>query len=161
MADDSYTVERSVTIDAPPAAVYEQIADFHNWTNWSPWEDVDPRLNRTYSGAEAGTGAVYRWSGNRKAGQGQMTITDATEPSTVCIDLVFEKPWKAQSDTVFNIRPDAAGSEVTWSMTGRKTTVTKVMGIFKSMDKLIGPDFEKGLARLKATTEQSTHEGGR
>ncbi len=154
MADDTYTVERSVTIEAPPERIYEQIADFRNWTSWSPWEEVDPDLQRTYSGADSGTGAVYRWSGNRKAGRGRMEITDATEPSRVRIDLVFEKPWKARSETLFTIQPDGSGSRVTWTMTGQKTRMTKVMGIFTSMDKLVGPDFEKGLARLKATTEK-------
>jgi uncharacterized protein YndB with AHSA1/START domain len=155
MADDTYTVERSLTIDAPPARIYEQIADFHHWTKWSPWEDVDPELKRTYSGAESGTGAVYGWSGNRKAGQGRMEVTDATEPSRVQIDLVFEKPWKARNDTTFTIASQGSGSLVTWSMTGKKSLMTKVMGVFKSMDTFLGPDFEKGLARLKATTESS------
>ena len=154
MADDSYTVQRSTTIAAPPSRVYGEIVDFHNWTKWSPWEDVDPALKRDYSGAGSGPGAVYSWSGNRKAGQGRMTITDATEPSTVRIDLVFEKPFKARNDTVFAIQPDGAGSRVTWTMTGKKTLMTRVMGVFKSMDSLVGPDFEKGLARLKAATEK-------
>jgi hypothetical protein len=156
MADDTFTVERSVTIDAPPAHIYDQIANFHNWTSWSPWEDVDPGLKRAYSGAESGTGAVYGWSGNRKAGQGRMEITDATEPLRVRIDLVFEKPWKARNDTLFTIAPEGSGSRVTWSMTGKITLMTKVMGIFKSMDKFLGPDFERGLARLKSTTQNST-----
>jgi uncharacterized protein YndB with AHSA1/START domain len=154
MADDTYTVERSVTVDAPAERIYEQIADFHNWTNWSPWEDVDPELKRSYSGAEAGTGAVYGWSGNRKAGQGRMEITEATQPSHVQIDLRFEKPFKARSDTQFTISSEGSGSRVTWTMVGQKTFMTKVMGIFTSMDKMIGPDFEKGLGRLKTTTEQ-------
>lgn len=156
MADATYTVERSLTIDAPPSRIYEEIADFHQWTHWSPWEGLDPQLERTYSGAESGTGAVYEWSGNRKAGQGRMEITDATEPSRVQIDLVFEKPWKARNDTVLTIQPEGSGSRVTWLMTGKKTFIIKVMGIFKSMDKLLGPDFEKGLADLKATTEKSS-----
>lgn len=155
MADDTYTVERSVTIAAPPERIYDQLANFHNWTNWSPWEDVDPELKRTYSGAESGTGAVYGWSGNRKAGQGRMEITDAIAPSRVQIDLRFEKPWKARNDTTFTIQPEGSGSRVTWSMIGKKTLMTKVMGIIKSMDKLVGPDFERGLTRLKATTENS------
>jgi len=154
MADDTFSVERSVTIDAPPVRVYDQIANFHNWTNWSPWEDTDPELRRTYSGAESGTGAVYGWSGNRKAGQGRMEITDATESEGVQIDLVFEKPWKARNDTRFTIAPEGSGSRVTWSMTGKNTFMTKVMGIFKSMDTFLGPDFERGLARLKTTTEK-------
>jgi uncharacterized protein YndB with AHSA1/START domain len=154
MADDTFSVERSVTIDAPPVRIYDQIANFHNWTNWSPWEDTDPELHRTYSGAESGTGAVYGWSGNRKAGQGRMEITDATEPEGVQIDLIFEKPWKARNDTLFTIAPEGSGSRVTWSMTGKNTLMTKVMGIFKSMDKFLGPDFERGLARLKTITEK-------
>jgi hypothetical protein len=118
MADDTYTVQRSTTIGAPPERVYDQLADFHNWRNWSPWEDLDPELQRTYSGAESGTGAVYAWSGNRKAGQGRMEITEATLPLKVQLDLVFEKPWKARNDTRFEIQPQASGSHVTWTMTG-------------------------------------------
>lgn len=154
MADDTYTVERSATINAEPDRIYEQIANFHNWRNWSPWEGVDPELKRTYSGSESGTGAVYNWSGNRKAGQGRMEITEAAEPSKVVIDLRFEKPWKAQNDTWFTIEPTASGSRVLWTMTGKKTFMTKVMGVFKSMDAFLGPDFDKGLARLKNTTEK-------
>jgi len=153
MAGDTFTVQRSARIDASPARVYAQIADFRMWTRWSPWEDVDPNLQRTYSGAESGLGAVYSWSGNRRAGQGWMEITEAVEPSLVRIDLLFEKPWKARNDTSFTIRPEGSGSHVTWSVPGQKTLMTKAMGIFKSMDKFLGPDFEKGLARLKATAE--------
>jgi uncharacterized protein YndB with AHSA1/START domain len=152
---DTYTVERSTIIDAPPGRVYELVASFHHWTQWSPWEDVDPQLRRTYSGAQSGTGAVYAWSGNRKAGQGRMTITEATAPTAVHIDLVFEKPWKARNDTVFTIRPEGAGSHVTWTMTGKNTVMTKAMGVFKSMDALVGGDFEKGLARLKTAAERT------
>lgn len=156
MADDTYTVERSTTMDAEPHRVYEQVANFHNWTKWSPWEDVDPALQRSYTGAESGTGAVYEWSGNRKAGKGRMEITDATEPTSIEIDLVFEKPWKARNITRFAIAPHGTGSQVTWSMTGKKTLMTKVMGLVMSMDTMLGRDFDKGLARLKATTEQTS-----
>ena len=155
MADDTYTVQRSITIDAPPEGICEQLVDFHLWTAWSPWEDLDPQLERTYSGADSGAGAVYAWSGNRRAGQGRMEITEVTSPSAVQIALTFEKPFEARSDTVFSIEPPGAGSRVVWTMTGRKTFMTKAMGLVKSMDKLIGPDFEKGLARLKATAENA------
>ena len=155
MADDTYTVTRTATMDAPPARVFEQIVDFHNWTNWSPWEDLDPELKRTYSGSQSGKGAAYAWSGNRRAGQGRMEITDATEPSTVLIELAFVKPFKAQSDVSFSIAPDGTGSRVTWVIEGQKSLMTKVMGVFKSMDSMIGPDLDKGLGRLKATTEKS------
>ena len=153
MADDTYTVERSIVIETPPTSAYEQVADFHQWPNWSPWEGLDPAMERTYSGAESGTGAGYAWSGNRKAGQGRMSITDATAPSTVQIDVIFEKPWKARNFIRFAIEPQGSGTRVTWTMTGRKTLMTRVMGVFKSMEDMIGPDFEKGLAQLKATAE--------
>lgn len=155
VAEQTYTVQRSILVEAAPARIYDEIADFRRWTAWSPWEDVDPELRRSYAGSGSGTGAVYRWSGNRKAGQGSMEIVEATPPSLVRIDLAFEKPWKARNDTRFLIEPDGDGSRVTWSMTGRNTLMTRVMGIFTSMDKLLGPDFEKGLARLKSTVESS------
>jgi len=156
MTDDTYTVERSTTVAATPERVYREVADFRRWAHWSPWEDIDPDLRRSYSGAESGVGAVYEWAGNRKAGRGRMGIVEAQEPTTVRIDLQFERPWKARNDTTFSIEPEAFGSRVTWSMTGRKTLMTRVMGVFVSMDKLLGKDFERGLARLKATAEQST-----
>ena len=153
MADETYTIERSLRMDASPERVYQQVADFRRWTSWSPWEDIDPAMQRAFSGSESGAGAVYSWSGNRRAGQGRMQITEAVHPSRVVIDLVFEKPWKARNDTVFTIRPDGAGSHVTWTMTGKNTRMMKAMGVFKSMDSFLGPDFEKGLARLKTAAE--------
>jgi Polyketide cyclase / dehydrase and lipid transport len=158
MTDDTYTVTRSAGIDAAPERIYDQIVDFHNWPNWSPWEDLDPDLTRAYSGAESGIGSVYAWSGNRRAGQGRMEITAATAPSHVRIDLAFEKPFKARNDTSLTIAPAGAGSQVTWTMTGDKTFAVKVMGLFKSMDKMIGPDFDKGLGRLKIYTERPAAE---
>jgi uncharacterized protein YndB with AHSA1/START domain len=153
MAEDTYTVERSATMAAPPERVYQQIADFHRWTAWSPWEDVDPNMRREYSGAESGVGAVYSWSGNRKAGAGRMTVVEAVEPSRVRIDLAFEKPFKARNDTSFVITPDGDGSRVTWTMTGTRSFGVRLMSIVKSMDALLGPDFEKGLTRLRAAVE--------
>jgi len=156
MADDTYTVERSTTIDAPPERIYQHIANFHSWRSWSPWEGVDPDLRRTYSGPDTGSGATYAWEGNRKAGAGRMEIVEAAEPARVRIDLRFLKPFKAHNDIVFTIRLEGSGSHLTWTMTGRKTLATKIMGIFKSMDAMIGPDFERGLASLKSTVERST-----
>ncbi len=153
MATKTYRVERSTTIDAPPEAVYPHIADFRRWTSWSPWEGLDPDMRRTYSGADAGVGAVYTWTGNRKAGIGRMAITEARAPSRVAIDLQFEKPFPSRSDTVFTVEPVGSGSRVTWTMTGPMSVGTRIMSLVKSMDSLIGPDFEKGLARLKLTAE--------
>ncbi|MEV4538490.1 SRPBCC family protein [Asanoa sp. NPDC049518] len=150
---DTYTVVRSIEIAAPPARIYEKIADFHNWTQWSPWEDVDPALHREYSGAPSGPGAAYSWSGNRQAGVGRMEIVSAQEPSDVKIDLAFEKPFKSRNEIIFRVEPAAAGSRVTWTMIGPKSFGIRLMGLFKSMDQMIGPDFEKGLGRLKSISE--------
>lgn len=154
---DTYTVERVAVISAPPRRVYQEVADFHRWTSWSPWEELDPQLERRYSGAGAGTGAVYSWKGNRKAGQGTMRITRADEPTLVHIDLRFDRPWKAHNDTWFTFAPEGADGQatrVTWTMTGAKTLLTRVMGLVMPMDRLIGKDFEKGLARLKDVAER-------
>ena len=155
MSNDTYTVERSITIDSPPAEIYPLVVDFRRWIEWSPWEGLDPELHRTYSGSESGAGASYGWSGNRKAGQGQMTILEAVEPSLITVDLRFDKPFKARNDMSFDIQEQGSGSAVHWKMSGKKTLMTKVMGIFKSMDALVGPDFEKGLGQLKALVESS------
>lgn len=147
---DTFTVERSAVIGAPPEAVYAVIADFHEWEHWSPWREMDPSQQETYSGAEQGAGAQYAWKGNRKVGEGSMEITSATAPSEVVIDLRFLKPFKAENVTTFTLSPEGDGTRVVWSLVGPNTFMTKVMGIFKSMDKMIGPDFEKGLAALDA-----------
>lgn len=148
----TYTVERREHIAAPPDIVRERIVDLHRWEAWSPWEDLDPELRRRYGGAASGVGAWYEWEGNRKAGQGRMEIIGA-ESSTVRIDLQFLKPFKSHSNTVFELQPDGDGTLITWRLVGPNTAMTKVMGLFTSMDKMIGPDFEKGLARLKADAE--------
>lgn len=151
---DLYTVERTTTINAPAEKIYAQIVDFHNWRTWSPWDDLDPDMQRTYSGADSGVGAGYAWSGNRKAGEGNMKITEATEPSVVQIALEFVKPFKSSSTTTFDLKPQGQTTEVTWTMTGPNTLMTRLMGVFRSMDKMVGPDFEKGLAQLKGVAQQ-------
>ena len=153
---NTFRVQRSLRIAAPPQVIASHIDDFREWAAWSPYEKLDPAMQRTYSGPTKGVGAVYEWSGNRKAGAGRMEIVEAAEPARVRIDLRFLKPFKAQNETVFTIRPEGSGSHLTWTMTGRKTLVTKIMGIFKSMDAMVGPDFERGLASLKSTVERST-----
>jgi len=149
----TYTVERQQRVDAPASAVFQRIVDFHRWRAWSPWEAIDPNLQRTYGGAESGVGAVYEWEGNRKAGKGRMEITDIAPDSSVTIDLQFLKPFKSNSTTEFNLHPDGGSTVVTWKMSGPKTFMTRVMGVFTSMDKMIGPDFEKGLQQLKVDAE--------
>ena len=153
MAQGSYTVERSTTIAADPQRVYDQVADFHQWVAWSPWEGLDPNIHRSYSGPDAGTGAMYAWVGNRKAGTGKMEITHA-DAERVSIDLRFDKPYKQSSVTEFVITPEGPDTtSLTWSMTGPQTVMIKIMGVFSSMDSLIGKDFERGLAQLKSLLE--------
>ena len=136
-----------------PSAIFPLLVDFHRWKDWSPWEDLDPHLHRTYSGAESGVGAVYEWAGNRKAGRGRMEIEEAAAPSALSVQLDFIKPFKSSSTSSFALEPAGRGTRVTWSMVGPKTFTTRFMGVFMSMDKMIGPDFEKGLGRLKALAE--------
>jgi uncharacterized protein YndB with AHSA1/START domain len=143
-----FVVERDATVKAPARTVYDLIADFRCWGEWSPWEDVDPDLQRTFSGAESGVGAVYEWSGNRKAGQGRMEITAADAPSRIQIALQYLKPFKSSNTTTFELTERDGGTHVTWRMVGPKTLMTRIMGIFSSMDKLVGRDFEKGLTQL-------------
>ena len=150
---EHYVVEREQRIHASPAAVQERIVDFRRWQAWSPWEDVDPALRRSYSGAPSGVGAVYEWEGNRKAGKGRMEITSVEPDRSVAVDLQFLKPFKAHNVTTFTTEQQGDDTLVRWSMTGPRTFMTRVMGIFSSMDKMIGPDFEKGLDRLKADAE--------
>ncbi|MBB6626668.1 SRPBCC family protein [Nocardioides sp. KIGAM211] len=148
----SYTVSRSTTIDADRAAVHALVVDLQAWQAWSPWEGLDDDLQRTYTGPEAGVGAHYAWSGNRKAGRGSMEVVRST-PEEVGIRLEFLKPFRSTSDVVFTLVPRGEATEVTWTMSGEQTGVATVFAKVVPMDKLIGKDFERGLAQLKATAE--------
>ena len=152
---DNFVVEREQRIEGTAGAVFERIVDFRRWRSWSPWEDIDPNLWRGYEGAESGVGAIYEWSGNRKAGTGRMEMTGVEPDRSVTIALEFLKPFKSKSTTVFTLEPDGATTVARWRMTGPKTFMTRLMGIFMSMDKMVGPDFEKGLTRLKDDVEGS------
>ena len=147
-----YAVSRSTTVVADPARLHGLINSFHEWTAWSPWEDIDPELDRDYSGPDSGVGAHYAWSGNRKAGQGAMEITAST-PDEIDIRLDFLKPWKATNQVVFTLIPAVDGTEVTWLMTGEQRGLMALVGKVVPMDRLVGKDFEKGLTRLKAVAE--------
>jgi len=155
MASTTYTVERSRTITAPADRVYPLIVDFHQWPRWSPWEDADPELHRAYSGNGEGVGAVYAWSGNRKAGAGRMEIIDAEANRRVEIALDFTKPFKSKNKILFTLAPVDGGTEVTWRMAGDRPLVMRLFGFVFNMDKLVGGDFEKGLNRLATTATHS------
>jgi hypothetical protein len=149
-----FEVVRGTTISAGRERVHGLIDDFHAWRAWSPWEDVDPDLERDYAGAESGVGARYSWEGNRKAGKGSMEIVSSS-PERIEVRLTFEKPWKATNRVVFELAPSGeTATDVTWRMTGRTTGFASLFSRVVSMDRLVGKDFEKGLARMKTTAEE-------
>jgi hypothetical protein len=149
---DTFRVERSTTIKAPPEKIVALIDDFHQWGTWSPWEKLDPNMKRTHSGAARGKGAVYAWEGNSKAGAGRMEVLDSS-PSHVGIQLDFLKPFASHNTAEFILQPNGDSTNVTWVMQGPNAYIGKVMSVFMSMDKMIGKDFEAGLANLKARAE--------
>lgn len=146
----SYEVTRSALIPAPAEDVFPLVNSFLEWTKWSPWENVDPELNRSYSGSDAGVGAKYAWSGNRKAGSGNMEIVESEFPRSITVRVEFTKPFKAVNPTTFTFTPADGGTQVTWRMTGENKGLAKVFALFMNMDKFIGADFERGLAALSA-----------
>ena len=150
-----FRIERATSIKAPPDKIFALINDFRNWRAWSPWERMDPNLRRSYSGAERGEGAVYEWEGNSKVGKGRMEIVEAPPPSRVAIKLDFLKPFEAHNTAEFTLVPRGDATEVTWAMHGPNLFIGKVMSLFVSMDRIIGKDFEAGLANLKAAAERS------
>jgi hypothetical protein len=150
----TFRVERSAHIEAPPQLLHPMVADFRRWRAWSPWEAVDPEMRRSYSGADLGRGAVYEWDG-KKAGAGRMEITEAPSPGRITIQLDFTRPFTAHNTAEFSFAGTNGGTVVSWAMYGGQTYPIRVMSIFFPMDKLVGKDFEKGLASLKALAERS------
>jgi hypothetical protein len=150
---DHYAVRRSAQVAAPPSAVYAAVVDFRRWERWSPWAGLDPSQRTTIQGE--GVGAIYTWSGNDKVGEGRMTITEARPGERVGIELVFLRPYQSKADTGFTIAPEGAGSRITWEMSGHYDRIERVMMMFMDMDKMIGGDFERGLASLKREVEKA------
>jgi hypothetical protein len=150
----SFSVQRATVINAPAEKVFPLIADFHEWRKWSPWEDRDPGLKRTYGGAERGKGAVYAWEGNKNVGSGRMEILEANSPSQVLIQLDFLKPFEAHNIAEFTMLPQGNATSLNWVMRGPAPFMSKVMQVFMSFDKMIGKDFESGLAKIKSVSEK-------
>ncbi len=148
-----YQVERSATINAPATVVFAQVNDFHKWQAWSPWAKMDPNMKQTYSGSPAGNGAVYSWVGNKDLGEGRMTITDSKPSEAIKIKLEFLKPFAATNATDFTFTPQGNQTNVKWTMSGDKNFISKAFTIFMNMDKMVGDDFEKGLAGMKKISE--------
>ena len=150
---DTFRIQRAAVMNAPADKIFPLIADFHQWLNWSPWEGKDPALKRAYSGAERGQGAVYAWDGNKNVGAGRMEILEANSPSKVVIKLDFLKPFEAHNTAEFTMLPQGGATNVVWVMHGPAPFMSKVMQVFMNMDRMIGKDFEAGLANLKAASE--------
>lgn len=148
----SYTVERTATTTAPPGRVHGLVADFHAWRAWSPWEDIDPGMTRTYEGPDSGVGARYAWSGNRKAGAGSMEIT-GDDPERVDVDLRFTRPFPSESRMQLLITPTGDTTVLTWRLLGEVSGVARLFTMVRPMDSVVGPDFERGLQRLTRVAE--------
>jgi len=148
-----YRVARTLMISAPPPAVFAQVNDFHKWDAWNPWAKIDPAMRQTYAGAPAGAGAVYTWTGNKEVGEGRMTLAGSRPHELIRIDLEFLKPFAATSIAEFTFKPEGNQTAVTWSMAGKVNFVAKVIHLFVDMDRMIGTNFEKGLADMKSVVE--------
>jgi hypothetical protein len=153
MQPADFRITRKATMAAPPATVFAQVNDFHLWQEWSPWAKMDPAMKSTYGGAAAGTGANYSWVGNKQVGEGRMTILESNPNEFIRIQLEFLKPFKATNMAEFTFHPEGAHTAVTWSMLGKKGFLFKAFGLIMNMDKMVGNDFEKGLAAMKTIVE--------
>lgn len=148
-----FRVVRKATIVAPAPAVFAQVNDFHKWEAWSPWAQLDPAMRRTYEGAPAGTGAVYAWAGNKNVGEGRTTITESHPSDLIRIKLEFVRPFTCTNDVEFTFDSEGRQTAVTWSMVGRNNFIAKAVGLFMNMDKMVGGQFEQGLAQMKSLVE--------
>ena len=148
-----FKVCRSTKISAPPETVFPHVNDFHQWEAWSPWAKLDPACKNTFEGAAAGTGAIFSWAGNKKVGEGRMTIMESRANDVIRINLEFFKPFKATNTAEFDFPPEGNQTVVTWSMFGKNNFMGKVFGLIVNCDKMVGRDFEKGLASSKALVE--------
>jgi uncharacterized protein YndB with AHSA1/START domain len=147
---DSFKVERAASIKAPPEKIFALVSDLHGWRAWSPYENKDPEMKRTFSGK----GAVYEWNGNKNVGKGRMEITQASAPSKVVIKLDFISPFEGHNTAEFTMEPKGDATSVKWGMYGPAPFVSKVMQVFVDLDRMIGKDFEQGLGNLKALAER-------
>ncbi|MHA7631213.1 SRPBCC family protein [Corallococcus sp. M7] len=150
---DTYTVTRTATVSGTPDIAFGLVNDFHQWNQWSPWDNLDPNMKKTFGGAESGVGATYGWVGNNDVGEGRMTILEATANASVRIKLEFIKPFEDSSITTFTFNPATDGTTVTWAMAGDHNFMSKAMCLVMDMDQMIGKDFEKGLASMKTAAQ--------
>jgi uncharacterized protein YndB with AHSA1/START domain len=152
---DTFRIQRTASIKAPPEKIFATLNDFQNWGAWSPWETKDPAMKRTYSGAPKGKGSIYEWDGDRNVGAGRMEITESSPPSKVALDLNMLKPFEARNVVEFTLEPQGDATRVTWAMNGPTPYFAKIVHVFIDMDRMVGKDFEAGLANLKTLAEKS------
>jgi len=150
---DEFKVVRSAKMSAPPDAVFAHVNDFHKWEAWSPWAKMDPACKNSFAGAPAGTGSIFSWAGNKKVGEGRMTILESRPNGLLRINLEFFKPFKATNTAEFIFQPDGDQTIVTWSMFGKNNFMGKIFGLFMNCDNMVGRDFEKGMAAMKSVAE--------
>jgi len=160
MQPSEFGVVRSATISAPAPALFAQVNDFHKWEAWNPWGKLDPTMKQAYEGAPAGTGAIYTWSGNNEVGEGRMTITESRPSDLIRIKLEFFKPFAATNTAEFTFKPEGNQTAVTWSMTGNNNFLAKAVHLFMNMDKMVGGQFEKGLAQMGSVVEAAANRRG-
>ena len=151
---DALRVQRSTSVNAPPERIFSLISDFHQWRAWSPYEQKDPAMKRTYGGAERGKGAVYAWDGDRNVGSGRMEILETSAPQKSVIKLDFFTPFEGHNTAEFTMLPQGDGTHVTWLMHGPANFMSRLIQVFMNLDNMIGKDFEAGLANLKTLTEK-------
>jgi uncharacterized protein YndB with AHSA1/START domain len=150
---DTFVVQRATRIKAAPEKIFAVINDFHHWGAWSPWEKLDPALQRTFSGSTSGKGSVYAWKGNNKVGEGRMEILESTPSSRIAIKLDFIKPFEAHNTAEFTLLSQGDETAINWAMRGATPFLGKIMHVFCNMDRMVGKDFEAGLANMKAIAE--------
>jgi uncharacterized protein YndB with AHSA1/START domain len=151
---DTFRIQRAASIQAPPERVFALINDFTRWGAWSPWEKKDPAMKRTFGPATSGKGAVYAWEGSKDVGQGRMQIVESVPPSQVAIALDFVRPFEAHNIVEFTLEPKGDATNITWAMWGNTPYFGKILRVFINMDRMVGKDFEAGLASLKAAAER-------
>ena len=147
-------VQRSISIQAPPERIFPLLSDFHQWLHWSPYEQKDLAMKRSYQGAANGEGAVYAWNGDKNVGSGRMEILEASAPQKIVIKLDFFTPFEGHNTAEFTMLPQGDGTHVTWLMHGPARFMTRLIQVFMNLDNMIGKDFEAGLANLKTITEK-------
>ncbi len=158
MQPATFEIQRSIDIEAPADVPYAMVGDFHQWEAWSPWEKLDPNLKKTFEGTPGEVGSSYAWIGNKDVGEGKMTLTALEPDRSIDIELEFLKPWKSRSQTTFTFAPAGEATQVNWKMSGNNDLMGKAFGLFADMDSMVGGDFEKGLAALKAASETKAQE---